>query len=450
MRRLLSSSAAEPNLRTMHRSRHPALPRPVRTRPPDPELFAARRGRFLERIGDGVAVLAAAPELFKSRDTEVLYRQNSDFFYLTGFREPGAVAVLTPHDPEHHFTLFVRPRDPEREQWNGPRAGIEGAQELWGADAAYPIDELDEHLQGLLEPADRVVYALGMDRLMDERIIRLLVGFRRSRQRSGQGPTAIVDPDEFLGPMRLIKDATEIEHLRHAARIAEEGHLAAMRIVRPGIGEWQLEAMLEATFRAAGAAGSAYPPIVASGANATILHYVANDRRTRAGDLVLIDAGAEWNMYASDITRTFPVGGRFTPLQRTVYEIVLAAEEAAIVATRPGATVADLHDRALRVLVEGMLELRLLEGDADGLIEEEAHKRFFPHRTSHWLGLDVHDCRAVQPRRGGSAAAAGDGAYRPSPGCTFPSRPRMCRRSCTGSAFASRTMCWSRRMATRS
>ena len=375
----------------MHHSPPPARPRPIRTRPADPERFAGRRTRFLERIGKGVAVLAAAPELFRSRDSEVLYRQNSDFFYLTGFPEPAAVAVLTPHDPEHCFTLFVCPRDPEREQWNGPRAGVEGARELWGADAAYPIEELDEHLRELLEPADRVVYALGIDPLMDARIIRLLVEFRRERQRSGRGPTGVVDPDDFLAPMRLIKDATEIEQIRHAARIAAEGHRAAMRIARPGLGEWQLEAMLEATFRAAGAAGSAYPPIVGSGANATILHYVANDRRTREGDLVLIDAGAEWNLYASDITRTFPVGGRFSVPQRVIYEIVLAAEEAAIAGVRPGATVADLHDVALRVLVEGMLELRLLEGNPDELIEEEAHKRFFPHRTSHWLGLDVHD-----------------------------------------------------------
>ena len=356
-----------------------------------PETFRARRERFLERSGGAVAVLCAAPELHLSRDTEVRYRQDSDFHYLTGFPEPGAVAVLTPHDPERRFTLFVRPRDPEREAWNGPRAGVEGARERHGADAAYPLDELDEHLRALCEPAEELLYAFGAHPEMDRRIVSLLGGFRRTRPRTGKGPLAVRDPDTVLAPMRMVKGPEELERLRLAAAVSAEGHLAAMRAARPGIGEWELEMVLEGSFRVAGGSGPAYPSIVGSGPNATVLHYVANDRRTRDGDLVLIDAGASFALYAGDITRTFPVSGRFTEVQRAVYRVVLEAEEAAIAAVRPGAAITDVHEAAVRVLTEGMVELGLLEGSVDTLIESGAYRRFYLHQTSHWLGLDVHD-----------------------------------------------------------
>jgi Xaa-Pro aminopeptidase len=361
---------------------------------PDDEALArhaTRREHFLERLGKGVAILPAARTKYRSRDTEIRFRQDSDFFYLTGFDEPDAVAVLTPHDPERRFTMFVRPRDAEREVWDGVRAGVDGARSVFGADAAHTVQELEDLLRELLEPADAIHYALGSDPVLDSIITELVVSFRRTRQRAGRGPVSIVDPGEVLGEMRVVKEAAELDRLRLAARINVEGHLAAMRAARPGAGEWEMEAAMESTWRDLGAGGPAYPSIVASGPNATTLHYTTNDRRALDGELVLIDAGCESGLYCSDITRTFPVSGRFSTPQRAVYELVLAAEEAAIAAVRPGAPFSAIHTAALEVLVPGMLALGLLKGDADELIAGGDHKRFFMHQTSHWLGLDVHD-----------------------------------------------------------
>jgi Xaa-Pro aminopeptidase len=370
----------------------------VSTAPDD--VYRARRERFLEGIGGGVAVLCSAPELIKSRDTEIRYRQDSNLFYLTGFAEP-AVAVLTPHDPEHRFTLFVRPRDPDREVWDGPRAGVDGARERFGADAAYTLAEVDDRLKELLEPADALWYALGSDDAMDRRVTALLREWRIRRARSGVGPADVRDPGGILDEMRLIKEPFEAELIRRAARLSARAHEAAMRAARPGIGEWELQAIVDATFRAAGRdCGTAYDTIVGSGPNSTVLHYVTNDRRARDGELVMIDAGASVGMYCGDITRTFPVSGRFTPAQRAVYDVVLEAEEAAIAAVRPGAPFSDVHDAARRVLVRGMVELGLLEGEVDALIENEAYKRFFMHQTAHYLGLDVHDVGDYRSRRG--------------------------------------------------
>jgi Xaa-Pro aminopeptidase len=357
------------------------------------ETLARRRDRFLAGIGGGVAILPAAPPLFKSRDTEIPFRQDSDLHYLTGFPEPGAVAVLSPHDPARRFTLFVRPRDPEREVWDGPRAGVEGARERYGADAAHPIAELDAELRSLLEPADAIWYApRGDGGEMDRRVLRLLSGFRTTRPRSGRGPWDLRDPGSVLEPMRRIKEPGELDLIRAAASLSARGHLAAMRAGRPGAGEWEVQAAAEAVFRGGSPGyGVAFPTIVGSGANATILHYVSNDRRIADGDLVLVDGGAEVGLYAGDITRTWPASGRFTPAQRSVYEVVQAALEAAIAAVRPGAPVSAPHEAARRVLTAGMVELGLLEGEVEALVEEGAFRRFFMHNTSHWLGLDVHD-----------------------------------------------------------
>ncbi|HEX2204601.1 MAG TPA: aminopeptidase P N-terminal domain-containing protein [Longimicrobium sp.] len=364
--------------------------------PADP--FRARRERLLEQIGGGVAVFCASPILIKSRDTELRYRPTSELFYLTGFDEPGTVAVLTPHDPAHRLTLFVRPRDPEREVWDGPRAGVEGARERFGADAAYTDDQLETRLKELLEPADAVWYALGSHDEMDWRIIRLARSWRQTRPRSGKAPWDVRDPGQLLDRMRLVKDDAEIEQIRRACRLSAQGHAAAMRAARPGVGEWELEAKLDATFRAGGAdCGVAFATIVGSAANATTLHYVSNTRRVEDGELVLVDAGAEAGYYCGDITRTFPVSGRFTPAQRAVYDVVLAAEEAAIAAVAPGAPFTAIHEAARRVLVEGMVSLGLLQGEVDELIANEAFRRFFMHQTSHYLGLDVHD---VGPYKG--------------------------------------------------
>jgi len=368
------------------------------------DTFRRRRERFLAAIGEGVAVLPAGPELLKSRDTEIRYRQGSDFHYLTGFPEPGAVAVLTPHDPEHRLTLFVRPRDPEREVWNGPRAGVEGAREHFGADAAYPIEQLDEHLGKLLEPADAVWFSLsGSASDMELRVLRLVAGFRGTRPRAGKGPVDVRDPGSVLDDLRLVKEPEEIALLRTAAELAARGHLAAMRACRPGVGEWELQALLDHTYRAAGAdCGTAFPAIVGSGANATTLHYHANSRRIGEGDLVLVDSGAEVGMYCSDITRTFPASGRFSAPQRRVYDIVRASVDAAIGAIRPGAPFSGVHEAARRVLVQGLVELEVLSGEVDALIESEAFKRFFMHQTSHWLGMDVHDVGMYRDRAGES------------------------------------------------
>jgi Xaa-Pro aminopeptidase len=359
----------------------------------DFSLFAARRERLLQRVGGGVVLLPAASEVVTSRSTEVRYRAHTDLYYLTGFREPGALALLTPHDPEHRFTLFVRPRDAAREQWEGRRAGVEGAREIFGADAAYPIDELEDRLHALVEPADRLIYALGSHRDLDRMVTRTIAGFRSSsaRARSGRGPVHVEDPGVHLDPMRLVKEPAELDRLRTAAEISALGHQAAMSATAAGVHEWEVEAVLEATFRLHGASGPAYGSIVASGDNATILHYRANDRQIQEGELLLIDAGAEWAMYCADITRTFPVSGRFSAEQLAVYELVLAAEEAAIAAALPGAPASAPHAAVVGVLSAGLVELGILEGPAERVEQEELYKPFFMHQTSHWLGLDVHD-----------------------------------------------------------
>lgn len=368
----------------------------------DSGVHRARRERFLAALGDGVAVLAAGPELVKSRDTDVPYRQNSDLYYLTGFPEPGAVAVLTPHDGAHRLTLFVRPRDPEREVWTGPRAGVEGAREVYGADAAYPVSELDERLKGLLEPADAIWYALSATvSEMDDRIVRLLAGFRSSRPRSGKGPWDLRDPAAVLDRMRMVKEPGEIALMRAAAELAANGHRAAMRAGRPGAGEWEVQAAVDHAFRTGRAdSGTAFPTIVGAGVNGTVLHYVTHRARIRDGDLVLVDAGADVGLYCADITRTFPASGRFTAPQRRVYDIVRAALEAGIRAVAPGAPVTAVHEAARGVLVAGMVDLGLLEGEVDALVASEAFKRFYMHQTSHWLGLDVHDVGPYRERDG--------------------------------------------------
>ncbi|MBV9108031.1 MAG: aminopeptidase P N-terminal domain-containing protein [Gemmatimonadetes bacterium] len=391
------------------------------------DVHARRRERFLAEIGDGVAVLCSAPELIKSRDTEVLYRQDSDFFYLTGFREPG-VAVFTPHDPEHRFTLFVRPRDPEKETWNGPRAGVDGAKERFGAVAAYPLEELDERLKPLLEAADAIWYALGSNGEMDRRLTGWIREWRLRRGRTGKGATDVRDPAGVLDPMRVVKDEGEIELVRRACALSAQAHLRAMRAAHPGAGEWELRNVIESTFHAAGPdAGPAYPTIVGSGANATILHYVVNDRRAEDGDLVLIDAGGEWGMYCGDITRTFPVSGRFSEPQRRVYDAVLRAEELAISMVRPGVTIAEIHEATRLQLAREMVALGLVEGDPEAVAAGDEVKKYYMHQTSHWIGLDVHDagdCRARggdwHPLRPGMILTIEPGLYVPANDETAP------------------------------
>ena len=354
-------------------------------------MFAARRKRFAEAIGSGVAVFASPAPAVRSNDTEYDYRTDSDILYLSGFEEPETVLVIAPAREGGRTVLFVRPKDPARELWEGRRAGPEGAQRDYGVDAAFPIAELDEKLADMLGNAPALYYRLGRNRAFDDRLFRIFDTVRGRYKKGIHPPTRIVDPAEILHEQRLVKSPEEIALLRRAAEITGEAHTAAMRACRPGMGEWELEALIEFVFRRSGSPAPGYSSIVGSGENATVLHYATNQMRVGEGDLVLVDAGCEWGGYTADVTRTFPASGRFTAPQRTLYELVLDAQKAAIAEIRPGAPSDAFHKRAVRVLTEGMFRLGLLAGNIDEVIENEGYKRFYPHGTGHWLGLDVHD-----------------------------------------------------------
>jgi Xaa-Pro aminopeptidase len=351
--------------------------------------FVRRRKHLMELIGtSGIAILVAAPERVRSRDTLYVYRQDSDFYYLTGFLEPEAVAVLIPGRPQGEFLVFCRERNPEREQWDGPRAGPEGAVAAYGADDAFPISDLDDILPGLLERSDRVYYSIGVNEF-DQKLLGFIQTLNSKRQ-SGHAPSDLVALDHLLHEMRLFKSRAETAAMRQAARIAVSAHSRAMRACQPGMKEYELEAEFVHEFRRHGAECS-YPPIVAAGVNACILHYRSNDAPLQDGDLVLIDAGCEHGMYASDVTRTFPVNGRFSAPQRELYEIVLEANHAATAKALPGNHWKDPHDAAVLAVTRGLKDLGLLEGRVSQLVKTQAYRQFFMHKTGHWLGLDVHD-----------------------------------------------------------
>ncbi|MBI4701636.1 MAG: aminopeptidase P N-terminal domain-containing protein [Deltaproteobacteria bacterium] len=355
------------------------------------EVFRERRRRLLDLI-DGVAIFHAPAASLRNCDVEHPFRQSSDLYYLTGFEEPESVLVVTSVHPEHRAVMFVRPRDQEREPWEGPRPTPDAVKEQLGLDAAFGLDDLGAKLGDYLAGAGRLHYELGLDRAFDERVIAAVRRLRGRRHRSSRPwPCCIVHPEATLHELRLVKGEAEIASLRRAAAIAAAAHLAAMRHAAPGRHEYEVEAALREVFLRRGAARVAFEPIVASGPNATLLHYTGNRRRIEAGDLVLVDAGGELDFYASDVTRTFPASGRFSGPQRRIYEVVLEAELAAIAVVRPGATVDQVHDSALGTMVRGLVRLGLLQGDPAELIAQESHKRYCPHRTSHWLGMDVHD-----------------------------------------------------------
>ena len=366
----------------------------------DPSVFAARRQAYMEALGPGaVAIVRSLPERVRNGDSHYLFRQHSDVAYLTGFPEPETTVVLRPGADGERVVMFVRPRDPELETWDGRRAGIEGARERYGADAAYPAAELDQRLGDLIANCEELHYALGLDPDMDLRIAAALARLRKSEKRGKRPPRAVVDPRAALHELRLHKSVEEVAILRKAAAITSEAHVAAMRAGRPGTFEYELEALVDFTFRKHGGAGPGYTTIVGAGENATILHYVENRCALAAGDLVLIDAGCEYHHYTADVTRTWPASGRFTPAQRELYDLVLEAQEAAVAAVRPGVTLDDLHQQVIRRLTEGMVALGLLEGPVDARIEDLGYKKFYMHGTSHWLGMDVHDVGAYT--RGG-------------------------------------------------
>ncbi len=352
--------------------------------------FLARRKRLLKAIGDGVAIVPTAPEVIRNRDAHHPYRFDSYFWYLTGFPEPEAVVVLV-GGKRPKSILFCREKHEEREIWDGYRYGPKAAKAAFGFDAAYSIEQLDKKLPELLVDRDTLWHAIGHDVAWDARIAKALNAVRAQTRAGKRAPRAIHDLRAELDAMRLVKDAAELTIMQRAADIASAGHARAMRACRPGMAEYELEAELTYEFRKRGADAHAYTPIVAGGANACVLHYVENNKLLNDNTLVLIDAGCEVEGYAADITRSFPVNGRFNAAQKDVYEIVLAAQQAAFAATIPGRHFMEAHDAAVRVLTQGLVDLKLLAGDLDNLIEKGDYKRFYMHRTGHWLGLDVHD-----------------------------------------------------------
>ena len=353
-------------------------------------ILTDRRARMMAAMDGGVLVLGAAPEQVRSGDVYYPYRQDSDFDYLTGLLEPESIAVLAPGHQEP-FALFVRPHDPEKAIWVGPRAGLDGALGELGAVAAHAVDDLEKELPRWLRTSERVFLDLSRDDALAHRLLAIVRRVQADRPRSGAGPTTLLDARELLHEQRLTKRPDELAHMRGAIAIACEAHHEAMRTTRPGMHEYEVEALIDFTFRRRGASGPAYPSIVAGGANATVLHYTANDRALAETDLLLIDAGAERAGYCADVTRTWPVGKTFSPAQRDCYQAVLAAQHAAIAAAKPGTTLDALHTIAVRVLSEALATIGLLQGSVDEIVEKETYRRFYMHRTSHWLGRDVHD-----------------------------------------------------------
>jgi Xaa-Pro aminopeptidase len=353
--------------------------------------FTRRRRQLMRIMGrDSIAILPGAPVRRRNGDVDYHYRQDSDFQYLTGFDEPEAVAVLVPGRSQGEYVLFVRDRDPARETWDGARAGPEGAVAGYGADDSFPIDDIDDILPGLLERCARVYYTMGVHPDFDQRVIGWVNGLRAQAKHGLHTPQEFVALDHHLHEMRLFKTRAELDVMRRSARIAAGAHGGAMKRAAPGRTEYEVMAEILHEFHRQ-QADISYYPIVGSGPNACVLHYHANSRQMKDGDLLLIDAGCEFDYYASDITRTFPVSGRFSGPQRELYEVVLAAQRAAIERVRPGNHWNDPHDAAVKVITQGLVRLGLLKGRVSTLIREEAYKKFFMHRTGHWLGMDVHD-----------------------------------------------------------
>ncbi|GAA0699506.1 Xaa-Pro aminopeptidase [Marinobacterium maritimum] len=354
--------------------------------------FARRRAALLQQLpSNSVALVSASHLKSRNRDAEYAFRQDSDFYYLTGFNEPDALLLLIPGRVEGEFVLFCPPRDPQMEIWTGYRAGPEGCVRDFGADQAFALDELEVQMPQLLDGVHRLYYALGSDEALDARVRGWLNQVRAQSRQGAQAPEELVLLDNLLHEQRLFKSDAELAVMRRAAEISAEAHCRAMRLSRPGLYEYQLEAEITGYSIQQGARFQAYSPIVGGGANGCILHYIENTAELQDGDLVLIDAGCELDNYASDITRTFPVNGRFSPQQKALYQLVLDTQLACIDAMQPGVLWNRIHDLSVELLTEGLIELGLLQGERDALIEEDAYRRFYMHRIGHWLGMDVHD-----------------------------------------------------------
>ena len=364
-------------------------------------MHKQNRKAFIEKMGPGgVAIFASVPPAMWNHDTEYNYRPDPNFYYLTGFEEPESICVIAPDHPKHQYILFVRPKDRQAEIWNGKRVGVKNARRHYGADKAYSIEKFSEKIGKYLQGAERLYYTLGSNQDVDSEILARFTQSVRSRIRSGKGFDTLVDPSPILSELRLIKNETEQQRLRLATEITVAGHVAAMKAIRPGLYEYELEALVDSTFRMNGANGPAFPTIVASGGNATTLHYTTNDCRIEDNTLVLIDAGAEYERYSGDVTRTFPANGTFTDAQREIYQLVLEAHYAIIDCIRPGVSIDEPHQKSIELLTEGMLSLGLLKGKAKQLIEKEKYRKFYMYRIGHMLGLDVHDVNCVHESSG--------------------------------------------------
>jgi Xaa-Pro aminopeptidase len=369
-------------------------------------VYAARRQQLMEKIGPrAVAIIGGKKLSVRNGDVEHRFRQSSDLWYLTGFTEPEALAVIAPGRAEK-LTLFVRPRDPERETWTGRRAGVDGAKAKFGADQALPIETVAAELPKLLDGAEEIWYVPGEDGELDQLVLSTLAHLRQAERRGMRAPRRISDLRWTLHELRLIKDADALGKMRRAVEVTRQAHTAAMRGARNGVKEYEIEALIDYTFRKNGG-HPGYGTIVGGGVNATILHYVDNSEPLKQGELLLIDAGCEIDGFTADVTRTYPIGARFSPAQRRCYELVLAVEKACIGAVRPGASIDGIHDHAVELLTRGMIDLGLLRGEVRELIDKAAYKRFYMHRTSHWLGMDVHDVGIYAPDGKSRPLAAG-------------------------------------------
>ncbi|PPD03888.1 MAG: Xaa-Pro aminopeptidase [Methylobacter sp.] len=354
--------------------------------------FKKRRKTLMQRIGKGnIALIASASTQVRNRDVNYPFRQDSDFFYLTGFNEPESLAVFIPGREQGEYILFCREFDPAKALWEGAHAGLEGATRHYEADDSFPIDDLDDILPSMLEDKARVFYPMGRDSDLDHKLLEW-INYIRSQSRTGvNAPGELVSLEHILHEMRLFKSAEELKLMRRAGEVSAAGHVKAMQVCQPGLYEYEIEAELIHQFVKHGLRAVAYPSIVAAGKNACVLHYTDNDGKLKSGDLLLIDAGAECDHYAADITRTFPISGRFTEPQRALYELVLDAQLAAIEQIKPGAAWHLAHDASVEVLTRGLVKLGLLKGRVPKLIKDEKYKQFYMHRIGHWLGMDVHD-----------------------------------------------------------
>lgn len=359
------------------------------------DLFVDRRGRLLASLGErGAALFFSAPEAVRSNDSHFDYRQNSDLWYLTGFEEPESALLLLPGHDKHQVVMFVRKKDRERETWDGYRAGLEGAKAEYGADEAFLIDDLDAKLPELFEGRDRLQYGLGLYADRDAQVVKALGKVRMLAKRGKRAPREVIDPSTLLHEMRLFKRGAELDAVRKACQVSADAHVAAMRATAPGRGEWEIQAEVEYVFKMSGAKSPGYTTIAGSGPNACTLHYVENRRRMEAGDLLLLDAGAEVAYYTGDITRTWPVSGKFSGVQREIYDLVLRSQQEVIAMVKPGLPWTAMHEKAVEVLTRGMVERGILEGPVEKAIEEKTFRAWYMHSTGHWLGIDVHDVGA--------------------------------------------------------